>query len=85
MVLDDPNTQLLPQKQEFLSEDASLASNLSKTDHKQILYLSNDPNIAERIVQPIVPTICGNKHDKMDLVISLCGAMSKNVDNKHHV
>ena len=66
-------------------EDASAAANLSEKDIQDILELSRDPNIGQRIVQSIAPSIFGHDFCKMALAMSLFGAVPKNVDNKHRI
>lgn len=66
-------------------EDDSSASNLSESDVRQILELSRDPKIAQRIVQSIAPSIFGHDFCKMALAMSLFGAVPKNVDDKHRI
>jgi DNA replication licensing factor MCM2 len=66
-------------------EDVSSASNLTESDVAQIMELSRDPNIGQRIVDSIAPSIYGHKHVKMALAMSLFGAVPKNVDDKHRI
>jgi len=66
-------------------EDASAAANLSEKDIQEILELAKDPNIGQRIVQSIAPSIFGHDFCKMALAMSLFGAVPKNVDNKHRI
>ena len=66
-------------------EDASSASNLSESDVRQILELSRDPKIGERIVQSIAPSIFGHDNCKMALAMSLFGGVPKNINDKHRI
>jgi DNA replication licensing factor MCM2 len=66
-------------------EDASSASNLSELDIRQILELSRDPKIGERIVRSIAPSIFGHEFSKMALAMSLFGGVPKNVNDKHRI
>ena len=66
-------------------EDASSASNLSEKDIRDILELAQDPNIGNRIVQSIAPSIFGHDFCKMALAMSLFGAVPKNVNDKHRI
>ena len=66
-------------------EDASAAANLSEKDIQEILELGKDPNIGQRIVQSIAPSIFGHDFCKMALAMSLFGAVPKNVDDKHRI
>lgn len=66
-------------------EDASSASNLSERDIRQILELSRDPNIGQRIANSIAPSIYGHESCKMALAMSLFGGVPKNVNDKHRI
>ena len=66
-------------------EDASSASNLSESDVRQILELSKDPRIGERLVQSIAPSIFGHDNCKMALAMSLFGGVPKNINDKHRI
>jgi len=66
-------------------EDASAASNLTEQDVAEIMELARDPNVGERIVNSIAPSIYGHKHVKMALAMSLFGGVPKNIDDKHRV
>ena len=66
-------------------EDASSTSNLSESDVREILELSKDKNIADRIVQSIAPSIFGHDNCKMALAMSLFGGVPKNVNDKHRI
>lgn len=66
-------------------EDASAVSNMSEKDIQEILELSQDPNIANRIIQSLAPSIFGHDFCKMALAMSLFGAVPKNVNDKHRI
>ena len=66
-------------------EDASSAANLSEEDVEEILKLSRDPRIADRIVQSIAPSIYGHDFCKMALAMSLFGGVPKKVNDKHRI
>ena len=66
-------------------EDASATANMSEKDIQEILKLAEDPNIGQRIVQSIAPSIFGHDFCKMALAMSLFGAVPKNVDDKHRI
>lgn len=66
-------------------EDASSASNLSEDNVRQILELSKDPRIGERLVQSIAPSIFGHDNCKMALAMSLFGGVPKNINDKHRI
>lgn len=66
-------------------EDASSASNMSEHDVRQIMELSRDPKIGDRIVHSIAPSIFGHDLCKMALAMSLFGGNAKNVNDKHRI
>ena len=66
-------------------EDASSALNLSESDIQEILALSRDPKIGDRLVQSIAPSIYGHDFCKMALAMSLFGGVPKNINDKHRI
>ncbi|CAB9515972.1 licensing factor MCM2 [Seminavis robusta] len=66
-------------------EDAAATANLSENDIQEILELAKDPNIGNRIVWSIAPSIYGHDFCKMALAMSLFGAVPKNVNDKHRI
>ena len=66
-------------------EDVSASANLTESDKAQILELSRDPKIGERIIESIAPSIYGHRHVKMALAMSLFGAVPKNISDKHRI
>ena len=64
---------------------AESADNLSADDVKKILELSRDPNIGNRLVQSIAPSIYGQDTCKMALAMSLFGGVPKNMNDKHRI
>ncbi|CAB9528480.1 licensing factor MCM2 [Seminavis robusta] len=66
-------------------EDAAATANLSENDIQEILELAKDPNIGNRIVRSIAPSIYGHDFCKMALAMSLFGAVPKNVNDKHRI
>jgi DNA replication licensing factor MCM2 len=66
-------------------EDASSSSNLSENDIREIIELSKDNRIGERIVQSIAPSIFGHDNCKMALAMSLFGGVRKNINDKHRI
>ena len=66
-------------------EDASAAANLTPADKAQILELSRDPAIGDRILESIAPSIHGHNSVKMALAMSLFGAVPKNIADKHRI
>ena len=66
-------------------EDASSSFNLTESDIAQILELSRDPKIGEKIVASIAPSIYGHDNCKMALAMSLFGGVPKNINDKHRI
>jgi DNA replication licensing factor MCM2 len=66
-------------------EDASSSSNLTESDIAQILELSRDPKIGEKIVASMAPSIYGHENCKMALAMSLFGGVPKNINDKHRI
>jgi DNA replicative helicase MCM subunit Mcm2 (Cdc46/Mcm family) len=50
---------------------------LSDTDRADILKLSRDPHIGEKIVRSFAPSIYGNDHVKMAVMLALFGGCPK--------
>lgn len=63
----------------------SISQGLSDADIHQIVNLSKDPHIVERIIASICPSIFGHEDVKLALALSLFGGCSKNPDGKHKV
>lgn len=63
----------------------SISQTLSDADVRQIVNLSKDPNIVERIVASICPSIYGHEKVKRAIAMSLFGGCAKNPKNKHKV
>ena len=66
-------------------EDAASVSNLTEADKAEIIALSKETDIGDRIVESIAPSIHGHKHVKMALAMSLFGAVPKNISDKHRI
>lgn len=66
-------------------EDASSALNLSESDIQKIFALARDPQIGDRLVQSIAPSIYGHDFCKMALAMSLFGGVPKNINDKHRI
>eukprot|EP00741_Cyanophora_paradoxa_P011238 tig00020554_g10857.t1 len=58
---------------------------LTEEDKAEIVRLSKDPQIAERIVASIGPSIYGHDDIKMALAMSLFGGQAKEVPGKHRI
>lgn len=63
----------------------SISQTLSDADVHQIINLSKDPNIVERIVASVCPSIYGHTNVKRAIALSLFGGCSKNPANKHRL
>jgi len=69
-----------------LRNDAkSEAERLTDEDIKTIVALSKDPNIGERIIASIAPSVYGHDDIKRALALSLFGGVQKNPGEKHKV
>lgn len=67
------------------NDDKMAASNLTDDDVKEILLLSKDPHISERIFASIGPSICGHDFIKRALALCMFGGVPKNPGGKHKV
>lgn len=63
----------------------SISRTLSDTDIHQIINLSKDPNIVERIIASVCPSVYGHNNAKRAIALSLFGGCSKNPSNKHRI
>jgi len=69
-----------------LRNDAkSEAERLTDEDIKTIMALSKDPNIGERIIASIAPSVYGHEDIKRAIALSLFGGVQKNPGDKHKV
>lgn len=65
------------------SHDQLAGFRLSETDEQQIRQLSKDPNIVEKIVNSIAPSIYGHTDIKTAVALSLFGGVSKEAAGRH--
>ncbi|KAL5378590.1 MCM DNA helicase complex subunit [Paraphaeosphaeria sporulosa] len=65
------------------SHDQLAGFRLSETDEQQIRQLSKDPNIVEKIVNSIAPSIYGHTDIKTAVALSLFGGVSKEAAGHH--
>ncbi len=65
-------------------EDLTAVEALSEKDKRDILALSKDPKIGEKIVRSIAPSIYGMQHAKRSIAMALFGGVPKNV-NGHRI
>lgn len=63
----------------------SITQALSDQDIHEILSMSKDPNIVEKIMASICPSIYGHKPVKRAIALSLFGGCAKNPANKHRI
>lgn len=63
----------------------SISQTLSDADVHQIVNLSKDPNIVERVMASICPSVYGHEKVKQAIALSLFGGCSKNRNNKHRI
>jgi len=61
------------------------SQSLSANDIQQILELSRDPRIADRIIRSLAPSLHGVRHAKHALALSLFGGVPKSVNDKHRI
>lgn len=67
------------------SEDVAASSALTQEEIQEILRLSKQPNIGDRIVESMAPSIYGNRNVKMALAMSLFGGEAKQHPGQHRV
>jgi DNA replication licensing factor MCM2 len=58
---------------------------ITDEDHKEIIALSNDEEIRERIIASMAPSIYGEPHLKTALACAMFGAVPKVVAGKHRI
>jgi DNA replication licensing factor MCM2 len=68
-------------------EKHNVAANLglSEEDKRQVMELSQDPQIRERIIKSIAPSIYGHRHIKTAVALSLFGGCAKDGGGTHRV
>lgn len=66
-------------------DDWSYSSQLSEQDQKDIMKLSKDLRLVDRIIASISPSIYGHTDIKRALALALFGGESKNPGQKHRV
>lgn len=64
---------------------SGISQGLSEVEIQQIVNLSKDPHIVERIIASICPSIYGHDDVKLAIALSLFGGCSKNPKGKHKV
>ncbi|CAI5477734.1 unnamed protein product [Closterium sp. Yama58-4] len=66
-------------------QDAFAAYRLTDEDKEEIMRLSRDPRIAERIIKSIAPSIYGHDNVKVSLALAMFGGQEKNAGGKHRL
>lgn len=64
--------------------DALRKDDLTDEDYRRIKELSRDPEIKEKIISSIAPSIYGHNHIKTAIACSLFSGVRKQVEGKHH-
>ena len=67
------------------SHDQLAGFRLSETDEQQIRQLAKDPNIVEKIISSIAPSIYGHTDIKTAVALSLFGGVSKEAAGRHAI
>lgn len=62
-----------------------ISQTLSDADVHRIVNLSKDPNIVERIISSMCPSVYGHESVKRALALALFGGCPKNPSNKHKI
>ena len=60
-------------------------SSLTEEEKAEIVQLSRDPNIAQKIIDSIAPSIYGHKHIKTGIAMSMFGGVGKDIKQKHKI
>jgi DNA replication licensing factor MCM2 len=58
---------------------------LTEEDEREILRLSKDPQIRQKILRSIAPSIHGHDNIKMAIALSMFGGQGKDVAGKHRI
>jgi DNA replication licensing factor MCM2 len=67
------------------SHDQLAGFRLSEEDEQEIRKLSRDPNIVDRIIDSIAPSIYGHEDVKTAVALSLFGGVAKTTRGAHHI
>lgn len=62
-------------------DDIESMNNITEDDKKQIIAISKDKNLENKLLESIAPSIYGHKHTKLTLLLSLFGGVPKTDDN----
>ncbi|KAI8552937.1 hypothetical protein RHMOL_Rhmol06G0306800 [Rhododendron molle] len=66
-------------------QDLFSAYKLTEEDKEEIEKLSKDPNIGEKIIKSIAPSIYGHEDIKTAIALAMFGGQEKNVNRKHRL
>ena len=58
---------------------------LTKEDKEEIMKLSKEPQIGQKLIRSIAPSIYGLEHVKTAITLSLFGGEEKNINDKHRI
>ncbi|KAI1006175.1 DNA replication licensing factor [Podosphaera aphanis] len=67
------------------SHDQLAGFRLTEDDEQKIRSLSRDPQIIDKIIHSIAPSIFGHKDIKTAVALSLFGGVAKDTQGKHHI
>lgn len=68
-----------------IKNDEEATASITEDDERQILELSKDPRLLQRIIRSIAPSIYGHDHVKLAIALSMFGGYEKNRNMKHRV
>ena len=68
-----------------VKNDSSKALRLTAEDRERIAALTRDPNIVQRIVKSIAPSIYGHETVKLGIAMAMFGGLEKNIKAKHRI
>ncbi|XP_052184215.1 DNA replication licensing factor MCM2 [Diospyros lotus] len=66
-------------------QDCFSAYKLTEEDKEEIEKLAKDPNIGEKIIKSIAPSIYGHEDIKTAIALAMFGGQEKNVEGKHRL
>lgn len=67
------------------AHDQFAAFRLTEQDEREIRQLSKDPQIVQRIIASIAPSIYGHEDIKTAIALSLLGGVPKDINGKHRI
>jgi DNA replication licensing factor MCM2 len=69
----------------YKKSDVAGTMHLTEEDRNEIVKLSRDPKIGQRIIRSIAPSIYGHEDIKTALALALFGGAAKDVGQKHRI